>query len=74
LRHGGPQMTPSDIKKHRLSYGFNQAQFAPLIGYADAKRVGEAENGRVKPHPAIPLLIEAYEAGYRPAKWPRVEA
>ena len=57
----------------RRLLGLTQAQLAPLIGYRHATRVAECEReGAVIPAP-VALLMRAYEDGYRPTDWARVQ-
>jgi len=63
-------MTPAEFKQARQSLGLTQTQAAPLLGYGNATRISEIENGQRNAGAAVVQLLRAYLDGYRPPDWP----
>lgn len=68
-------MTNDEFKRTRLRLGITQAQLAEVLGYASALQISSYERvTNPRPVPALlALLMKAYDDGYRPADWPRVQ-
>jgi transcriptional regulator with XRE-family HTH domain len=68
-------MTPDEFKDIRMLLGLTQAELARVLGYAHRNGVAILENaasGR-RASAQVERLMRAYEAGYRPADWPKLE-
>ena len=63
-------MTPAEFKQARQSLGLTQTQAATLLGYGNATRISEIENGQRNAGAAVVQLLRAYLDGYRPKDWP----
>ena len=65
-------MTNDEFKEIRLRLGLTQAQLAAVLGYSIPMQVSELERDRnPKPVPRlVAMLMEAFDAGYRPKNWP----
>ncbi len=62
-------MTPEQFKQARQSLGLTPHQAAAMLGYGNATRISEIENGHRNASAAVVLLLRAYIAGYRPSDW-----
>lgn len=65
-------MTNLQFRKIRHRLGLTQAQLAVVLGYEMPLTISTLErttNPRPVPH-HVALLMEAYDSGYRPKKWP----
>lgn len=68
-------MTPDEFRDIRMLLGLTQAELAAVLGYAHRNGVAILESpasGR-RASAQVERLMRAYEAGYRPAGWPRLE-
>ena len=63
-------MTPAEFKQARQSLGLTQTQAAQVLGYGNATRISEIENGQRKAGAAVLKLLRAYLDGYRQPYWP----
>jgi transcriptional regulator with XRE-family HTH domain len=68
-------MTPAEFRDIRIGLGLTQPELAVMLGFNHGSTVGALESARSGK--AITLQVErlmrAYEAGYRPADWPKVD-